>query len=192
VQEHVPVGAGAKADTAGAAEPAWYPGLKTALFALLACNTAYYVVSGTMSEALDAGAWLALLALFQLETGFGRRLGGAATVIRIARLGAAVAVGAAAVGYVNQREWLDATNIALWIAVVVLLELELRRPAAVARRRAGFAATAAAVYGGLAVLVLIWAWRGEWFDAYDAMLWLAAFVMIEMDVLQIYRLRAAA
>ena len=26
-------------------------------------------------------------------------------------------------------------------------------------------------------------WRGEWFDAYDALLWLVAFVTLELDVL---------
>jgi hypothetical protein len=31
------------------------------------------------------------------------------------------------------------------------------------------------------VLVGAWAWRGEWFDAYDALLWLAAFVLIELE-----------
>jgi hypothetical protein len=30
---------------------------------------------------------------------------------------------------------------------------------------------------------VIWATRGEWFDAYDAALWLAAFVFIEMELL---------
>ena len=55
-----------RAPATAAAAPAWYPGLKAAIFALLACNTAYWVVSGTVSEALDASAWLALLALFQL------------------------------------------------------------------------------------------------------------------------------
>ena len=27
--------------------------------------------------------------------------------------------------------------------------------------------------------------RGEWFDAYDAVLWLIAFVLIEMDALKL-------
>ena len=168
----------------------WYTGLKALLFALVACNTAYWVISGTLSEALDAAAWLALLALFQLETGFKSGFARAAGVIRVARIGAAIAVGAAAIGYVNENEWLDAINTGLWIAVVVLLELELRRPDAVARGRALFAASAATLYAGLAALVVIWAWRGEWFDAYDAMLWLGAFAMIEMDVLQSLRPRA--
>lgn len=169
--------------------PPWYPGFKAAVFALLACNTTIFLFTGTLNEALDATAWLALLALFELETGFGDRLraSGTAIAIRSLRLAAAAAVGAAAIGYVYQNEWLDAVNTGLWIAVVVLLEFEVRNPRAVARRRARFAATAAALYAGLAVLVLIWAGRGEWFDAYDALLWLIAFAMIEMDVLRISR-----
>lgn len=164
-----------------------YPALKAAVFALLACNTAFYAFTGTLSEALDATAWLAMLALFELETGFnGRfRASGAGIAIRGARLAAAAAVGAAAIGYVNQHEWLDAVNTGLWIAVVVLLEFEVRHPRAVARRRTWFVATTAALYAGLAALVLVWAGRGEWFDAYDALLWLAAFAMIEMDVMRI-------
>jgi len=46
---------------------------------------------------------------------------------------------------------------------------------------------ATTLYAGLGALVLVWAWRGEWFDAYDALLWLIAFVTIEIDVLQISR-----
>ena len=48
----------------------WYPGFKAAVFALLACNTAYYLLGGTLTKAVDALAWLTLLALFALETGF--------------------------------------------------------------------------------------------------------------------------
>jgi hypothetical protein len=32
--------------------------------------------------------------------------------------------------------------------------------------------------------VFAWAWRKEWFDAYDAALWLLAFATIEMNVLR--------
>jgi len=63
-----------------------------------------------------------------------------------------------------------------------LLETEVRFPGKIARFRRGFTGVATALYAGLAVLVLIWAWRGEWFDAYDALLWLVAFAAIEMDV----------
>ena len=167
----------------------WYLGFKAAVFALLACNTTIYLFAGTLSQALDATAWLTLLALFALETGFDDRFRarGAAIAIRGTRLAAAAAVCAAAIGYGYQNEWLDAVNTGLWIAVVVLLEFEVRYPHVLARHRAQFMLTAGALYSGLGVLVLAWAWRGEWFDAYDALLWLTAFAMIEMDVLRISR-----
>jgi hypothetical protein len=177
---------------AGSASP-WYGGFRIAIFALLACNTAYYVYAGTPSKGLDAMAWLVLLALFTLETGSSRRLLAprAAFALRAARLIAAAAVCAAGIGYIVEQNRLDAINSGLWIAVVVLLEFEVRRPQDVARHRAWFTVAAAALYAGLALLVLTWGWRGEWLDAYDALLWLIAFATIEMDVLNVNRPHAA-
>lgn len=171
-----------------------YRGFKAAIFALLTCDAAIYLFTGALTKALDALAWLTLLALFALETGFGDRFRAikVARVIHASRLAAAAAVCTAAVGYVNQHEWLDAVNSGLWIAVVVLLEFEVRNGDAVARHRAWFAAIAATLYAGLAALVLVWAWRSEWFDAYDALLWIAAFAMIELDVLHGSREESAA
>ena len=153
------------------------------LFALLVANTAYFAIAGTPSKAVDAAAWLTLLALFQAETLFGSRLAtpGRCLALRAARLLAAAGVFAATIGYVFEDNVLDAVNCVLWIAVVVLLEIELRFPRAVARARGAFAAAAVLLYGGLSVLVVIWAVRGAWFDAYDAALWLTAFVVIELN-----------
>lgn len=172
-----------------ASSASWYSVFKIAVFALLAANSANYLVSGTLSEALDTMAWLALLMLFELETGYGSRswARNMSGVIHVARIFAAVAIGTAAIGYVNDKAWLDVANTSLWIAVIAMLEFEVRYPVAVATRRAWFAATASALYSGLAALVLIWAWHGAWFDAYDALLWLTAFAMMEMDVLGISR-----
>jgi hypothetical protein len=156
---------------------------KLLLFALLALDTAYFAIAGTPSKAVDAVAWLVLLVLFEVETQFRQR--GAAThaALRYARLLAAFSVLAATVGYVFEENVLDTVNTVLWIAVVVLLEIEFRKPALAARRRLAFSGAAVALYGGLAVLVGLWAWRGEWFDAYDALLWLLAFATIELDAI---------
>ena len=54
----------APVSTAAAPRHVW---LKAAVFALLGVNVAIYVSSGTLSEALDAASWLALLVLFELE-----------------------------------------------------------------------------------------------------------------------------
>jgi len=158
--------------------------MRVVVFALLVCNTAYYLYAGTLAKGVDAAAWLVLLALFALETGFATVVHSRRTalVLRAVRLIAALGVCAAGIGYIIERDVLDAVNTALWLAVVVLLETEVRFPGEIARFRRGFIAVAAALYAGLAVLVLLWAWRGEWFDAYDALLWLVAFAAIEMDV----------
>jgi len=160
---------------------------KAAVFALLAWNTAVYVHSGTLSEGVDSLAWLILLALFELETGggTGRRRG--AAVIRGVRLAAATAIPVAAAGYVVDREWLDAINSILWIAVVALLETQLRFPDAATRHRPWIIAAAVGLYSGLASVALAWLWQADWFSAYDAALWLLAFATIEINVIQVVR-----
>jgi hypothetical protein len=159
---------------------------KALLFALLAVNTSYFAMSGATSKALDAAAWLTLLALFEAENRLAARTAAyrADRWLRAARLVAAAGVCVATARYFVEGNVLDALNSVLWIGVVVLLESELRYPAIVVRGRGAFVSAAAALYGGLAVLVLIWALRGEWFDAYDAALWIVAFATLELDVLR--------
>ena len=162
-----------------------FPWFKAVVFALLALNTAIYLRSGTSSEALDSLAWFTLLVSFELETGRRERLRGRWSRIALhgARMLAAAALAAAAVGYVRSKEWLDAVNVGLWIAVVGLLEFEVRCPDLASRRRRGLVAATTVLYAGLVGLVLAWLLRGEWFDAYDAALWLMAFATLELDLL---------
>jgi hypothetical protein len=165
---------------------------KALVFALLAWNTAVFVHAGTWSEGVDSVAWLVLLALFELETGGRPGLQRGAAVIRGVRLAAACAIPVAAAGYVLDREWLDAINSILWIAVVALLETQLRLPAAATRYRPWLIAAAVGLYGGLASIALAWLWQADWFSAYDAALWLLAFATIEINVIQIVRRWPAA
>ena len=170
-----------------------YPWFKAAVFALLVLNTGTYLLSGTPSEGLDSVAWLILLALFQLETGFNGALRAPAILAAVhgVRLVGLAAIVMAAAGFLYNEEWLDFANSLLWISVVVLLELGVRRPAAVAAHRLSYTGAAAALYSGLGALVFAWLWQGEWFAAYDAALWLVAFLTIELDVLAAVRRMAA-
>ena len=171
----------------------WYATFKLVVLGLLIANTAVYALSGTASEALDSGAWLALLVAFEMETGMRGRFaeGSLPAVLRGVRLVAAAAILAAGIGYVRDEEWIDAANAGLWIAVVALLEFEVRHGSYVSLHRPAFKALAAALYCGLSVVVLVWLWREEWLDAYDALLWLVAFATIEMNLLGIGREPAA-
>ena len=171
-----------------AAAAPWFPWLKGAIFALLVTNAAGYALFGRPTEAIDSLAWLTLLALFELETAYPQRMQQkrVAATVRAGRLVAGIAVVMAAIGFVREHEWLDAVNAMLWIAVVILFEFEVRRLDIVERNRPLFAGIAGSLYTAMAALVVIWAWSGEWFDAYDALLWLIAFVALELNVLGIH------
>lgn len=169
-----------------------FPWFKALVFALLAVNTSVFLFTGTASEGLDSVAWLALLVLFELETGSGPMRINRAAIIHGGRLLAAVAIPVAAIGYALDGEWLDATNAALWIGVVLMLEFQVRFPGTAARNRTALVAVATGLYSSLGWVALVWLWRAEWFSGYDALLWLVAFATIEINLLQAVRRRPAA
>ncbi len=154
---------------------------------LLAVNAGIHATTGRFSESLDAFAWFALLALFEIETRWPRwtRIPRNAVTLDLLRLIAAAGVAIAAFSFIREQEWLDAGNAWLWIGVVIVLELQVRAPLLVARHRSTFTAASLALYGALAVVALAWLLRGEWLDGYDALLWIGAFALIEMDLLRV-------
>lgn len=167
--------------------------IKPAIFALLAINAGLYATVGRFSEGLDAFAWFALLALFEIETRCPRwtRIPHNAAALDLLRLIATIGVAIAAFSFIREQEWLDAANAWLWIGVVAVLELQVRAPLFVARHRRTFTAASLILYGALAVVALVWLIRGEWLDGWDALLWITAFALIEMDLLQLTAGRSA-
>lgn len=161
--------------------------IKPLIFTLLAINAGIYTLAGRFSEGLDAFAWFALLALFEIETRWPRwtRIPRNAVALDLLRLLAAAGVVLAALSFIREQEWLDATNSWLWIGVVAVLELQVRAPLFVARHRIAFTIASLILYGALAVVALAWLGRGEWLDGYDALLWIAAFALIELDLLRV-------
>jgi hypothetical protein len=157
-----------------------------AIFILLAVNAAIYSATGRVSETVDALAWFVLLLLFFIETRCRQwtRLPRNAAALDLLRLIAATAILWAAISFVREREWLDALNAWLWISVVGVLELEVRVPAWIQRQRRQIIVLSAALYAALAGVAGVWLLQGEWFDGYDAMLWIAAFSLLELDLLQ--------
>lgn len=159
--------------------------VKPALFVLLGINALVYALNGRGTETVDAAAWFALLLLFELEMRWPQQAARQhnAAIMMGLRLLAAGAIGWAAITFVREREWLDAVNAWLWIGVVVVLELEVRAPALIVRYRTIAVAASITLYAALTVVAAIWLVRGEWFDGYDALLWIAAFVLLELDLL---------
>ena len=160
--------------------------LTIAIVALLAVNAVVYAYNGRGSEGLDALAWFALLLLFTVETSCPRwaRMPRNAVALDLMRLIAAAAILWAAIAYVREGEWLDALNAWLWIGVVAVLELEMRATTWAMRHQRLVIAISALLYAALATVATTWLVQGEWFDAYDAALWIAAFVLLEMDWLR--------
>jgi len=160
--------------------------VKPLLFALLGLNAVIYAISGRIAEMLDAAAWFALLLLFELEVRLPQwtQLPHNALVLRMLRLAAAAAILWTAITFLREREWLDALNAWLWIGVVAVLELEVRAPAWFALHRTVAGRLSVTLYGALAAVAAAWFVNSEWFDGYDAALWIAAFALLEMELLK--------
>ncbi len=145
------------------------------VLALLGANVAVYLYRGRFSEVLDAAAWFALIAAFSLAAfapAFAQRWRQALALLRLA---AGTAVLWAAIHFITESEWLDAVNAWLWIAVVVALEFELRNGAS----RRLLRSFTLLLYAALLFIALLWLAGGDWFEAYDALLWICAFVVVE-------------
>ncbi len=160
--------------------------IKPALFALLAVNAVIYATAGRAAEGLDALAWFVLLVLFEMETRWPHwtRVARNAATLDLLRLAAAAGIAIAAAAYLREGEWLDAANAWLWIGVVAVLELEVRLPSLVTRNRTTINVISYALFGALAAVALAWLAQGAWFNGYDAVLWIAAFALIETDLLR--------
>jgi len=91
---------------------------------------------------------------------------------------------AKAIALAHQLAWTDVANAAAWLGVVGILEadvwMQLRGTLS-----AGFVKASLLVkvvsYGTLVACAVLWQLRGGFVDAWDAYLWLIAFVFIEMN-----------
>lgn len=162
---------------------------KWVVYALLASNVALFGLHGSINEQVDTAAWLVLLLLFEWETGPWSMARRAQLAAHGLRLVASVGVAAACAGYAFAGEWLDFTNAVTWLAVVASLELEVRIPAHWTRSHRLRHAVTLVLYLALAGFVAAWLVIGvdeggaaAWLDAWDGMLWLLAFVAIELNV----------
>jgi len=164
----------------------WYFILKLLILVLLTINTALYASRKSWFSALDSAAWLLMLLLFDLKMEFNGRLSSNrfTTVMNVTRNVTILGVGVAEIAVLLESEWIDMLNSALWVALIVLLEFEEWFPRCVARWSSCFRTLGFLIFAALAGLVAVWSWQGEWFDAYDSLLWLVAFIIIELDLLR--------
>ena len=83
--------------------------------------------------------------------------------------------------------WVDVVNAGVWLLVVLLLEIDVRlQERNLYEGLALMLSTVAKIvlYSTLAIAVIIWMLKGDFVDWWDALLWLVAFVFIEMNIFE--------
>ena len=160
------------------------------VYGLLAADVLLYARFGRATELVDTAAWFVLLLLFEWETGGWRMPERARIPVHVVRVLAGLAVALAVAGYAWEREWLDFANEAVWLAVVVLLEVEVRVPPDARELHRWRRRITTLLYAALVAFMLAWLAQGlvgseplhALLDAGDALLWLVAFATIELNV----------
>lgn len=101
--------------------------------------------------------------------------------------GMKAAVDASTLADVRGLAWVDAINGGVWLLIVGLLEIDVWLQERGRYEGMALKTSAAAkllLYGMLGLAVLFWMWKGEFKDWWDALLWLVAFVFIELNVFE--------
>lgn len=158
---------------------------KLLVYGLLLVDAVLLYVHGSWREVLEQTGWLMILTAFELESrGLHRRW-----LTGLEAMGYALALVCWA-AYALAGEWLDLANATLWLLVVAALAFDLHRPPHYGssgwrwRNRAK-----AGLYAALAGIALNWGVQGDWLDAWDAMLWLLCFFVIELKLFDVLRRR---
>ena len=168
-----------------------YPKSKLLILVLLSINAVTYAVVDTPTTAIDAGSWLILLVIYELESS-GETLPLSEPVQEKIRSGLIAVIVLVFFSYWHDSEWLDVCNALLWFALIAVMELEVRRPTLVLKYANLFWLLTISIFSGLIAMAGIWLWQQAWLDAYDALLWIAAFGMIEVDLFHFLKRRQAA
>ena len=86
---------------------------------------------------------------------------------------------------IKHLAWVDVSNAATWILIVIMLEFEVRiglRRGVSVRVAALIKSTKLVLYSLLIVFAAFWGFAGSILDFWDAFLWIVAFVFIERNV----------
>ena len=88
---------------------------------------------------------------------------------------------------IRRLAWVDVINSAVWLFVVLLLEIDVRLQEHGRFEGVALAASNAAkfaLYSLLLLAAIYWGLKGDFVDFWDAFLWLVAFVFIELNIFE--------
>jgi len=94
-------------------------------------------------------------------------------------------VDAAGLTEIVRLAWVDVINAAVWLLVVLVLEIDVRLQEQNRLEGLALKLSSAAkylLYGTLFLAAVYWGFKGDFVDFWDAFLWLVAFVFIELNV----------
>ncbi len=159
--------------------------LKALIVILLGVDIVIYAQTDLVA-ALDEMAWLGLLILIDVETR-SEDFSLLRSVIQTVRYCLALLITSVFVSYIAEALWIDVLNTGLWLALIILMEVELHYPDITRAFQKCFAGSYLAILLGLLSMIGVWIGKGNWFDAYDATLWLMAFILVETDIVGFLR-----
>ncbi|MDH3990236.1 MAG: hypothetical protein OEV34_13950, partial [Gammaproteobacteria bacterium] len=96
-------------------------------------------------------------------------------------------VDAAGLTEIVRLAWVDVINAAVWLLVVLVLEIDVRLQEQNRLEGLALKVSSAAkfvLYGTLFLAAIYWGIKGDFVDFWDAFLWLVAFVFIELNVFE--------
>lgn len=170
-----------------------YPYFKWSVYTLLFINMILFFTTQTIIEGVESLAWLVLLMLFEWETTqlsepynswFEKRTIFIFTMIAyLFVIYSAYAYTTAE--YIKENGTLDMYNAISWLLVVAILEYDVYMPGKYYKTE-WFVRNVVKVLLYIALFVIaIWWWiDGEFFDFYDAVLWILCFFFIELNILR--------
>ena len=161
---------------------------KWTVYGLLVLNTYFFLrTEETLTAFLDSAAWVMLLGVMEYEsTTLDQDYAGPweKRLLLLANLFCYSVIVFAWVGYIRERDWVDAVNATAWLGVCAVLVYQMYVPG----DYDGWERRAVNIAKGLLYATIfgcaVW-WTidaSNPLDAIDAWLWLVCFVVIELNV----------
>lgn len=158
--------------------------LKYCLYALLVLNMALFFGKGAWHDGVDSVGWLILLLTFELETCTPKPRHLPRLLVALQAFAYLLLMFIWAT-YYHEAMWLDFVNATLWMAVVVLLTVDvLVRSNARWHKHWLHHLLKSTAYTGLVLVAMLWGMQQELLKCYDALLWIACFFAVEMNLLR--------
>jgi hypothetical protein len=168
-----------------------FPYFKWTVFGLLGINMVLFFIHQTAIEGIESLAWLVLLLLFEWETSQLDQPYISSVEkwsIHIGRILAYILIIYSAYEYttstyIQENGPTDMYNAATWLLIVFLLEYDVYFPRAYKKWEWHIRNIFKTILYVALFLIALWWWiDGEFFDFYDALLWIICFFFIELNI----------